>query len=58
VAHHISDGVPHKPHNPSVTPAPSVHHAQKASVVYEHIHGIVQSVDVQAGTLTFTYKPK
>ena len=49
VAHHISDGVPH---SNSVS---SVHHHTKASSV-AHIHGIVQSVNAQSGTLTIDYR--
>ncbi len=55
VAHHISDGVPPKPRNPSVTPLPASHHRATASA-YLHVRGIVQSVDAQAGTLTIAYR--
>jgi hypothetical protein len=58
VEHHVSDGLPHKPHNPNVNPVTSTHHSSKTSVVYEHIRGIVQSVDAQTGSLTIAYKPK
>jgi len=49
VAHHISDGVPY---NNSVS---TTHHQTKASS-FAHIHGIVQSVNTQSGTLTIDYK--
>ena len=55
VAHQIADGVPHKPRNPSVHPAPKTQHPHRTSSV-AHVHGIIQSVNVQAGTITITIK--
>ena len=55
VAHHIADGVPHKAHNSSANPAPKTQHPHRTSSL-AHVHGILQSVDVQAGTITITIK--
>ena len=55
MAHHIADGVPPKPRKPSVNPAPQTQHPRQASSL-AHVHGVLQSVDVQAGTITITIK--
>jgi hypothetical protein len=55
VAHHIADGVPPKPRNPSVHPAPKTQHPHRTSSL-AHVHGVLQSVDVQASiTLLSVY---
>jgi len=51
VAHHIADGVPPKPRNPSVNPAPNSQHPHRTSSLAQ-VHGILQSVNVEAGTIT------
>jgi hypothetical protein len=58
VAHQISDVVPRKPGKTSVNPVPASHHPAKSSVVYKHLLGIVQSVNVQASTLTIAFRRK
>jgi hypothetical protein len=55
VAHHIADGVPHKPRNPSVNPTPKIQHPHRISSL-AHVHGVLQSVNVQAGTITLNIK--
>ena len=56
VAHHIAEAVPHRSRNLSVNPGQVSHHPAKSLVVYEHVTGIVQSVNVQDNTLTIAYK--
>jgi Cu/Ag efflux protein CusF len=53
MAHHISDGVPPKPRNLSVNSA--AHHLKTEST-FAHLHGVVQAVDVQSGTVTLAYR--
>lgn len=60
VARHISDDVPPKPHSAptSVHPSSAAHHHSSIAPALAHIHGVVHSVDPQAGTLTLAYKAK
>ena len=58
VAHHISDGVPPKPRTACVNPSPAAHHHSTTAPVYSHVHGVVQSVDPQSGTVTIAYKAR
>jgi Cu/Ag efflux protein CusF len=54
VVHRIADGVPHKPRNSDGNPSPKPHSQTGVSLL--HAHGFIQSVDVQAGTVTITRK--
>jgi hypothetical protein len=58
VAHHISDGVPHKPvtENPGGTIPPKPHHNSTSDLL--HAHGTVQSVNVEAGTITINHRQR
>ena len=58
VAHHISDGVPPKPRTPGVNPSPVAHHHSATASVYFHVHGVVQSIDAQSGTVTLAYQAR
>jgi len=58
VAHHISDGVPPKPRTPGVNPLPAAHQHSAAASAYFHVHGVIQSVDPQNGTVTIAYKAR
>src|SRR5580658_4805619 len=46
VAHHIADGVPHKPQNLGVNPVPNSPPPSKPAKpsAFLHVHGIVQSI--------------
>jgi Cu/Ag efflux protein CusF len=57
VAHHISDGVPHKPRNPGSKPSTTPHPHPKTSSL-AHAHGVIQSVDVQGRTVTIAHRLK
>jgi Cu/Ag efflux protein CusF len=57
VIHRISDGVPHKPHNPGVPHPPKAHqHAGTSGLL--HVHGVIQGVNLQANTLTISHGAK
>ena len=60
VAHRLSDGVPPKPHTPGVNPLPVAHaaHHSATAPVYFHVHGVVQSVDAQTGSVTISYRTR
>jgi hypothetical protein len=53
VAHNINDGVPPKPRNPG---ANSVSHHPSTASTLAHVHGIVEAVNAQAGTLSIAYR--
>lgn len=55
VARRISDGAPHKPHNPSATPPQNPPRHPKTSELL-HAHGVVRAVDVQANTVTISHR--
>jgi hypothetical protein len=54
VAKKLADGVPRKPRNPGTNAVPVTHHASGAKGLAV-VHGVVQSIDDQAGTLSITY---
>jgi Cu/Ag efflux protein CusF len=55
VAHHIADGVTHNASKPGKSSAPKTQTHTGTSAL-THAHGIVQSVDLQAGTMTIAHK--
>lgn len=58
VARRISDGVPLKPkaENPEAKQTTPHHHAANPNLL--HVHGIVQAVNTEAGTLTLSHRPR
>jgi hypothetical protein len=56
VAYHVADGVVHKHVSTNKLSASAVHHHNtKSTSTYEHIRGVIRSVDLQGGTLTIVY---
>jgi Cu/Ag efflux protein CusF len=55
VAHLIGDGVTRKTRTSSSTVTPKVHR-QAATGMLAHAHGVIQAVDVQAGTVTIAQR--
>jgi Cu/Ag efflux protein CusF len=56
IAHRIADGVPHKPHQNTTAGKPAQTTSHHATNGLEHAHGIIQSVDTNARTVTITEK--
>ena len=57
VAHHIADGeVPKSTKMSNLSTSVVRHHAAEST--YEHIHGIVRSVNAEDGTLTIEYRAR
>ena len=56
-AHRISDGVPPKQTTTSST-TPSTKPSHHNGTTLLHVHGVVQSVDTGAGTITITHRVK
>lgn len=54
MARHISDGVPHKPRTSESTPQKPQHHSSNSNLL--HVHGVVNAVDPEAGTVTITHR--
>ena len=54
VAKQLADGVPHKPRNASTNAAPTAHHRPAAKGL-ARVHGVIQSINDQAGTVGITY---
>jgi Cu/Ag efflux protein CusF len=57
LARRISDGVPHKPPTPGATPSQKPNHHPAASALL-HAHGVIQSVDLDASTVTISHRAR